>query len=1437
MNFTPTQQQTLLSKMGYQGPADPKLMEAFLASNPGAAAKMGKFSRAAQKMAPAKGLAKGGPITSGMGGVGEAEGSVQVWFYDGRQYGSYQSAAAARDKDLAAMQPASTTTTGTDTGTDTGTTTRNTTSPDLDDLYKSQALSLYNELRSGGPSSDYTTVASLAGLEGDTDIDVDAVKAMDVAGIEQFLRNSGTYYKEGDQIKKLRGSLDPLTLTPDLVGQLTGNVTGISAPQGTTMDLTAAKQAVSDATSSLAQATRNLEANPESGELQIAFERAQKAYADAQSNLNLAQTQFSTTSIPTPGELVGKATADPLSLTTTSTVSKLGEAKPGQLIGTDTGQATTERTAPTTTVGETAQAAGPTVTDAATYDAAQAAGGIKEELRGVERDYKSVSWQDAGFTPPPAGTVTTQAFETFHNPTTGEQVTVSSGGYTAPEGWVKGAPEGKFKTEGLKGAVGEVSQKITAAEMDPTMLAQLNLPAEQINIIREVVDNGDLEITEGQLAEAATLANQGIPLPQAIAQVTGQPGEVIAAKFESATPEAQAQTDYQKVTTGTARGVVETDELVIGQGVGLNPEQSEKVKADYDNSLEAAKGTVQDGELIDSEASYNLPPTDAAVLNETLVQEAAKAKDITAEAAQSSFESTLEAAEGTVGSKELVDAKDVTKVIENVEAFAATMEALDAAAVAQARTGTLSQAALAIAAQGTVPPSATVAGQMSNLMEQFNDGTPAWAAGAMRAANAAMAARGVGASSMAGAAIVQAAMEAAMPIAQSDAQTFMQMELTNLSNRQQVALANAAAQQNMELANLNNQQQTALQNSANAFALQSQNLSNQQATVLANAQMKAALQGQVLDVYTQAALTNAARYAEINNLNLNNEQQVLLQRSAQNLQVDLTNLDARQQTALANLQVQASLRGQELTNEQQMAMLKSTQAFSAAEFNANAQQQAFLQDAAARLAMEGKVMDITQQTAMFNASRIAQVNDVNLTNEQQVLLQRSAENLQVDLANLSTESQTALANAQLRAALQGKVLDNQQQAAVLNAARYAEVNNLNLTNRQQALMQDANIMASMEGKVLDNRQQAAIFNVANQIEERGLELNNEQQTRLFNMTNKVNIDLANLSNKQQTSLANAQIEASLRGQELTNAQQTGVINAARISEVANLNFTADQERALQNAKLAQTVDVENLNARSAKLMADVAAMANVDITNLNNRQQAQVQNAQNFLQMDLANLSNEQQADMFASQSIINSMLSDQAAENAALQFNAASENQVTQFFENLSATVSQFNTAQKNAIAQFNAGEANATERLNAQLESARDQFNAANSLIVAQANAKWNQQLSTIDTAEQNEANRNAAATANALTLTALNEVFQKERDLMDFAFTSAEGAADRALNILLADKEAALSQAQQASAEDASKSYLWTRLAYDFVSSGSGADGKGPSLLDKGLDLLFG
>jgi hypothetical protein len=200
------------------------------------------------------------------------------------------------------------------------------------------------------------------------------------------------------------------------------------------------------------------------------------------------------------------------------------------------------------------------------------------------------------------------------------------------------------------------------------------------------------------------------------------------------------------------------------------------------------------------------------------------------------------------------------------------------------------------------------------------------------------------------------------------------------------------------------------------------------------------------------------------------------------------------------------------------------------------------------------------------------------------------------------------------------------------------------------------------------------------------------------------------------------------------------------------------------------------------IMAEAAALANLDMANLNNRQQAAVQNAQNFLQMDMANLSNLQQTAMFKAQQNIQALFTDQAAENAASQFNATSENQSNQFFANLTTQVGQFNAAQQNAMNQFNVNSVNAMREFNGELQQQRDLFNAQNGLVVAQANAQWRQNIATLNTAAQNESNMNFAKTMNAFTATNLDAYWQRERDVMSFAFTSAENAADRLASVLL-------------------------------------------------------
>ena len=274
----------------------------------------------------------------------------------------------------------------------------------------------------------------------------------------------------------------------------------------------------------------------------------------------------------------------------------------------------------------------------------------------------------------------------------------------------------------------------------------------------------------------------------------------------------------------------------------------------------------------------------------------------------------------------------------------------------------------------------------------------------------------------------------------------------------------------------------------------------------------------------------------------------------------------------------------------------------------------------------------------------------------------------------------------------------------------------------------------------------------------------------------------NLSNRQQRAMLAAQQRATFIGQEFDQAFQARVQNAAKISDVANMNFTAEQQIALEDARAANTVNLNNLSNRQAMVMAEAAALSQLDMANLSNRQQAAVQNAANFLQMDMANLSNRQQTEVFKAQQNIQALFTDQAAENAAEQFNAANQNQTDQFFANLASQTSQFNAVQANAMDQFNVNSVNALREFNSQIQQQRDLFNAQNGLVIAQANAQWRQNLATLNTAAQNESNMAFAQTINALTSTNLDAIWQRERDIMSMAFQVSESNADRANSIIL-------------------------------------------------------
>ena len=271
---------------------------------------------------------------------------------------------------------------------------------------------------------------------------------------------------------------------------------------------------------------------------------------------------------------------------------------------------------------------------------------------------------------------------------------------------------------------------------------------------------------------------------------------------------------------------------------------------------------------------------------------------------------------------------------------------------------TASQFAEQIQAAETTPSEqATVQGQLATLTQNFDaTNPPAWAAGALRGVQAAMAQRGLGASSIAGQAMVQAAMESALPIASADAQTQAQFEAQNLSNRQSRAIL--AAQQRAtfmgqefdqafqarvqnasrisDIANMNftAEQQIALENSRAANTMNLNNLSNKQAMVIAEASALANMDMSNLSNRQQASLQNAQNFLQMDMTNLSNQQQTEVFKAQQRVQSLFTDQAATNASSQFNATSQNQLDQFFANLSQQASQYNASQSNAQAQFNA-----------------------------------------------------------------------------------------------------------------------------------------------------------------------------------------------------------------------------------------------------------------------------------------------------------------------------------------------------------------------------------------------------------------------------------------------------------------------------------------------------------------------
>ena len=271
------------------------------------------------------------------------------------------------------------------------------------------------------------------------------------------------------------------------------------------------------------------------------------------------------------------------------------------------------------------------------------------------------------------------------------------------------------------------------------------------------------------------------------------------------------------------------------------------------------------------------------------------------------------------------------------------------------------------AATATPTDQATVQGQLATLTNNFDaSNPPSWAAGALRGVQAQMAARGLGASSIAGQAMVQAALESALPIAQADAQTIASFEAQNLTNRQQRAMLAAQQRATFMGQEFDQNFQARVQNSARIGDIANMNFTAEQNIAMENSR---AVNTMNLNNLTNRQAMVSAEAAALSNLdmsNLNNRQQASVNNAQSFLQQDMANLSNQQQTDL----FKAQQRTQSLFTDQ-AAENASRQ------FNATSQNQ--VDQFFANLATQTTQFNATQTNAQsqFNAGQVNTVERFN----------------------------------------------------------------------------------------------------------------------------------------------------------------------------------------------------------------------------------------------------------------------------------------------------------------------------------------------------------------------------------------------------------------------------------------------------------------------------
>ena len=322
-----------------------------------------------------------------------------------------------------------------------------------------------------------------------------------------------------------------------------------------------------------------------------------------------------------------------------------------------------------------------------------------------------------------------------------------------------------------------------------------------------------------------------------------------------------------------------------------------------------------------------------------------------------------------------------------------------------------------------LPEEALVSTQMNGLLEGIENGNiPPWAAPAVAQVEQMLAARGLSASSVGRDSLLNTIIQAALPIAQSNAQAIQQSVAqqkdiefktseANAQRLQQTALKNADNVFKMDMAQFSADQQTALFNSKFLQTVSLTEASFDQQAAVQNALLMSQANLAEADFFQKSQIQNAQAFLQTDMANLNTEQQANMLRAQQDQQRLLSNQAAENAARNANMVSDNQMQQFAANLNAQTKQFNAQQTNAMKQFNANAKNSAAARDANRTADLNKFNAQLSTQVEEFNSQQDFARNQWNAQNSAAVEASNVEWRRKINTVNTAAQNQVNMQNA------------------------------------------------------------------------------------------------------------------------------------------------------------------------------------------------------------------------------------------------------------------------------------------------------------------------------------------------------------------------------------------------------------------------------------------